>query len=37
MADVKFVDMAISLQENSFAAAIDARGTLYTWGSNQQG
>ena len=37
MADVCFIDMAISPQENACSAAIDSKGGLYMWGPNQHG
>ena len=37
MADICFVDMAISLQENAFSAAISSTGSLFMWGPNKKG
>ena len=34
MDDVKFVDLSLSKGIESFAAAVDTNGFLYTWGQN---
>jgi X-linked retinitis pigmentosa GTPase regulator len=35
--NLKFVDLKISKQNESFAAAVDDQGLLYSWGSNPNG
>ena len=37
MDEVRFVDIELSKQSESFAAAIDKDGFLYSWGQNQYG
>ncbi len=32
--DIRFTDIAISKQQNSFCAAVDEQGLLYSWGQN---
>ena len=37
MDDVRFIEVAISKQADSFCAAVDDQGFLYSWGQNQYG
>ena len=37
MEGILFTDVQISKQESSFAAALDSKGAVYTWGPNFDG
>jgi hypothetical protein len=37
MEDIYFTDIQISKQESSFAAALDQKGSVFSWGPNFDG
>ena len=37
MDGIHFTDIHISKQDQAFAAALDSKGALYTWGPNSDG